>query len=97
MNYNEIIESLSENDKKLLLNAKERTSIDNISNKIPLDLDTVRASVRKVFSLDLVKIENETTVNYRLTAVGKGYLKNGLPEYRVFKLLSAKKEINYTD
>ena len=97
MNYNEIIESLSENDKKVLLNAKERTSIDNISNKIPLDLDTVRASVRKLFSLDLVKIENETTVNYRLTEVGKGYLKNGLPEYRVFKLLSAKKEINYTD
>ncbi|MGC8516445.1 MAG: phenylalanine--tRNA ligase subunit alpha [Candidatus Acidifodinimicrobium sp.] len=97
MDFDRIIESLSENDKRVLLSSKERTSVDNISNKIPLDLDTVRASARKLFSLGLINIENETTVNYRLTEVGKRYFKDGLPEYRVLKLLSSKKEIYYSD
>ncbi|MCW1301665.1 MAG: phenylalanine--tRNA ligase subunit alpha [Candidatus Parvarchaeota archaeon] len=92
-----IVELLSENDKKVLLNSQVRTSIDSISNRIPLDMDTVRACVRKLFSLGLVEVENEASVSYVLTEKGKKYQKEGLPEYRIARLLEDKRGTTYKD
>ena len=96
MEEEKIIRMLNKTDKVLLSAIK---SEDMFSSEIELKYALERAAVinsaRKLFSLGLIKIDNITENKLRLTSIGQKYLKEGLPEYRVFEFLVGNKEVEY--
>lgn len=96
MEEENIIRMLNKND-KMLLSALEHSEMfsSEIELKYALERSTVIKSARKLFSLGLVKIDNVTSNKIRLTSLGQKYLKEGLPEYRLFDFLRRNKIVEY--
>ena len=96
MEEKNIIRMLSKTD-KILLSALENGEM--FSNEVELKCGLERAAVinsaRKLLSLGLVNIESITETMFRLTPLGQKYLKEGLPEYRVFDFARINKTFEY--
>ncbi|MCL4376555.1 MAG: phenylalanine--tRNA ligase subunit alpha [Candidatus Parvarchaeota archaeon] len=96
MEEEKIIRMLNKTD-KILLSAIEKEDMfsSEIELKYALERAAVINSARKLFSLGLVKIDNITANKLRLTPLGQKYLKEGLPEYRVFDFLKRNETVEY--
>lgn len=96
MEEENIIRMLNKTD-KILLSALENGEMfsSEIEIKYALERAAVINSARKLFSLNLVKVDNITASTLRLTSLGQKYLKEGLPEYRVFDLVRRNKTVEY--
>ena len=96
MEEEKIIRMLNKTDKTLLSAIESQDMFSSeIELKYALERTAVINSARKLFSLGLVKIDNITLNRLRLTSLGEKYLKEGLPEYRVFEFLIVNKVVEY--
>lgn len=96
MEEKNIIGMLSKTDKILLSNLKNGEMFANeVELKCGLERAAVINSARKLLSLNLIKIESITKSRLRLTYLGQKYLKEGLPEYRVFCFAKKNKTFEY--
>ncbi len=96
MEEKNVIKMLNKTDKVLLSNLENKEMFSNeIELKSGLDRITVINSARKLFSLSLVSIESITGTTLRLTSLGQKYLKEGLPEYRVFNFVRRNETVEY--
>ncbi|MGC8533484.1 MAG: phenylalanine--tRNA ligase subunit alpha [Candidatus Parvarchaeum sp.] len=96
MEEEDIIRMLNKTDKIVLSSLQKGEMFSSeIEIKYALERAAVINSARKLFSLGLVKIDNIATNGLRLTALGQKYLKEGLPEYRVFEFLRHNKIVEY--
>ncbi|MCL4362218.1 phenylalanine--tRNA ligase subunit alpha [Candidatus Parvarchaeota archaeon] len=82
---------------KIVLSALEKGEMfsSELELKYALERAAVINSARKLFSLGLIKIDSITANTIRLTDLGQKYLKDGLPEYRVFEFLRHNKTVEY--
>ncbi len=96
MEEKNIIGMLSKTDKILLSNLKNGEMFANeVELKCGLERAAVINSARKLLSLNLINIESITKSRLRLTYLGQKYLKEGLPEYRVFCFAKKNKTFEY--
>jgi len=97
MNVNEIIEGLSESEKKVLLNVKCDTSLKNIISLTSLDEIVVMRSLQWLSNKKLVSLNKNEFVIISLGNNGKDYLKNGLPEKIFLTELLKKNSVSISD
>jgi phenylalanyl-tRNA synthetase alpha chain len=98
MEKNSVTELLNKNEKAVLSSiSKESKSISGVCEELNLDKSTVSNSARKLFGYGLVKILNEAKVDYRLSKLGKKYLKGGLPEFFVLATILNSPNISYAE
>ncbi len=96
MEDEKIIRMLNKVDKKiLLLLEKEDKFSDEIELTTKLEKSAIINSGRKMMTLGLIKIEGISKEEVQLTENGRRYLKEGLPEYRVFKFISSNGSVDY--
>ncbi|EGD71922.1 MAG: Phenylalanyl-tRNA synthetase class IIc [Candidatus Parvarchaeum acidophilus ARMAN-5_'5-way FS'] len=92
-----IIRVLNKVDKSilLLLEGSDKFS-DEIELSTALDRSSVINSGRKMLSLGLIKIEGIEEAQFILTKNGEVYLKEGLPEYRIFNFIKNNVTVTYS-
>ena len=96
MEEEKIIRMLSKTDKTLLSAIENEDMFSSeLELKYALERAAVINSARKLFSLGLAKIDNITINKLRLTSLGQKYLKEGLPEYKVFEFLRRNNVVEY--
>ena len=96
MEKENIIRMLNKTDKAVMTSLVngEMFSTEIETNKA-LERSAVINSARKLLSLGLIRIDNITSTGVRLTALGKQYLTEGLPEYRVFNFIKKHGAVTY--
>ena len=90
------IRLLNKADKQVLRSLEKG---DKFSDELELSTGLERSAVinsgRKMLSLDLVKMDGITGEEILLTELGKKYLSEGLPEYRVFEFIKRNGSVEY--
>jgi phenylalanyl-tRNA synthetase alpha chain len=89
----EILESLSVNERKILAHLKEK-DINAICKKTSLDEVAILRALEYLSNKDIVKLEIINTKMIDLGVNGTLYKQKGLPERRLLNLLSNKKTIS---
>jgi phenylalanyl-tRNA synthetase alpha chain len=96
MEEKNIVKMLNKVD-KILLSSIETNELfsSEVELKYGLERAAVINSARKLLSLGLLKIESITETVLRVTPFGKKYLKDGLPECRVFDFVKRNNLVEY--
>ena len=97
MNTNEIIEGLSESEKKVLKVVNKNTDIKEIITKTKLDEIVVMRSLQWLSNKKLADLEKKETNIITLGSNGKTYLNKGLPEHIFLKELTKKTNTSMSD
>jgi len=95
MSKEEIIETLSPIERKILPHLKE--SLKNIEKKSGLDETSVLRALSYLENKGIVKLKPEKTKTVILGDNGVSYLKSGLPERKLLTTLAEKHEISLND
>ena len=98
MNVDEVAAALGQNDKRILKSLSEgQKYAGDLAIEMNIDKASVLASSRKLMELGLISVDNEVSVVYQLTDIGKGYLGSGLPELTVARKLIKKGKISLSE
>jgi phenylalanyl-tRNA synthetase alpha chain len=97
MDFNEIIEGLSESEKKVLPTIKKDTKVQDIVKKTSLQEIVVMRCLQWLSNKDLVVLEKKEMNQIILGDNGKKYEKEGLPEHLFLKELTKKDELSMSD
>ncbi len=98
MNVDEAVAALSSNDKRILKCLSDNSKYaGDIALEIQLDKASVLSSSRKLLEFGLVTINNEVSMVYTLTDIGRGYLSTGLPELIITRKLVEKGNVSLSD
>lgn len=90
------VRMLNKTDKRLLFLLKNEDMFSyEVESKENLDRPSVINSARKLLSLGMIKIDNITGTSLGLTDLGKKYLQEGLPEFRIVSFLRRNGTVEY--